>query len=300
MDKTNVFNIFFSYLSYLGNENALSDVIAATCNTSFTFKKLFLDFFFPGKNLVEKCPSAIEREVWSEDKSLRFDLYFTTTDNEEFIIENKIYDRNDHFDEYTKVYKEDHIGYIANYNVDEKKYTHKHTWEEFLVYLKKHAIEKEEKLLIDGVVQYIQEVCGIMEEKNFKLKELNDLGYFLKCLKNLLIKMGFEINNKAKGSSEERVGFWCYKNKSFWFGVYLNDDGKYGFSIWGGIYDYEIKNNKFDNLSFSKFDPKDNTDKCKWFKLNTKFITKLSDEAESYDDKICILEKFISEIEGIK
>lgn len=300
MDKENVFNTFFSYLSYLGNENALSDVIAATCNTSFTFKKLFLDFFFSGKNLVEKCPSAIEREVWSENKSLRFDLYFTTTDNEEFIIENKIYDRNDHFDEYTQVYKEDHIGFIANYNVDEIKYTNKHTWEEFLNYLKDKKVENEEKILVDGVLQYIQEVCGIMEEKNFKLEELHDLGYFLKCLKRLLVKNGFTINNKAKGSSEYRVGFWCYKNKSFWFGVYLNEEGNDGFSIWGGIYNYEIENKKLENLAFSSFDANDNTDKCKWFKLKNEYITKLSDETESYSDKICILEKFISEIEGIK
>ena len=303
MEEKNIFNDFFSYLSYLGNENDLSDIIAATCNTSFEFKKLFLDFFFPEKNLIAKCPAEIEREVWSDDRTLRFDWYFTTNDNEEYIIENKIYDPNDHFEEYTKVYKEDHIGFIADYNIDAVKYTHKYTWKEFYKNLENNLqfFQEEERQLIKGVLNYIKEVCGIMEKKDFKLNTLNDLGYFIQLFKNQLIDNGFEINNKAKGSSEHRIGFWTYKeNRAYWFGLYFDDEGKEGFSIWGGIYDYKMKETKFNNLIFSDYHPEDTSENCNWFKLKNEYLNKLSDESIEYTKKLKILEGFILEIESIK
>ncbi len=102
MNKKNIINEFFLSLSGRSNENALSDIIASTCNVCYNFKKLLLDFFYPGENLIDICSSEIEREVWSDDSEVRFDLYFSTNNNIQYIIENKIFNNNDHYNEYCK------------------------------------------------------------------------------------------------------------------------------------------------------------------------------------------------------
>ncbi len=303
METKNIFNDFFSYLSCLGNENALSDIIAATCNTSYEFKKLFLDFFFPSENLISKCSSEIEREVTSKDGKQRYDFFFSTNDNEEFIIENKIYDPHDHFAEYTNVFPEDHIGFIANYPLDRINYSHKYTWEEFYKILQANIqkFQETELLLINGVINYIREACGIMEQKDFNLNSLNDLGYFIQVLKKVLIENGFEINNKAKGSSEIRIGFWTYKEgRSYWFGIYLTKDKKDNFSIWGGLYKEKINQKSLDTLKIVDYRAVYNDDNSSWFKLKSEYLSDMSNSAISYEKKCEILKDFVSEIETIK
>ena len=297
MKKENhVFFDYFSYLAYRGNENFLSDIIAAACNSCVTFKQLFLDFFFPQEDLMDKCPSEIEREVCSEDETLRFDWYFTTNDEKEYIIENKLYDRNDHFNEYTKVYEENQIGFIANYDVSQIKYSHKHTWKSFYEYIKSNLdlFKGEELLLIESILNYIKGACDFMEERKFDLKKLKDLGYFVKLLKEILKDKGFELNNKAKGSTDERIGFWTYKQKrSYWFGLYLRDEGNTGYSIWGAIYNYQIKQNNFKNLQLADYHEEDKSENCRWFKLKIEKLNKLSEDTS-------ILKNFIDEVESIK
>ena len=296
MEKDNhLFSDYFTYLSSRGNENYLSDIIAAACNSCAKFKKLFLDFVFPEEDLMSKCSSEIEREVWSEDGSLRFDFYFTTNTNEEYIIENKIYDPHDHYDSYTSIYKEDHIGFIANYDVSSILYTHKHTWKNFYTYLKNNLelFTEEEFMLVEGIINYIKGACGIMEERKFDLNKLIDLGYFMQLFKEILKEKGFEINNQAKGSSEERIGFWCYKESGYWFGLYLYTDAEEGFSLWGGIYDYKIKQNSVQKLKYASYDQNDTTNNCCWFKLKEEQLNKLSDD-------ISILKNFIDEVENVK
>ncbi|SEQ49642.1 hypothetical protein SAMN04487977_1055 [Treponema bryantii] len=303
MESNNIYNDFFLSLSRLGNENALSDIIAATCNSSWNFKALFLNFFFPNENLISKCTSDIEREVSSEDGSMRFDLYFTTNDKQEYIIENKIYDPHDHYDEYTKIYNKNHIGFIANYNVSKIKYSHKKTWNDFYSYLIKQEdkFEENEKDLINGVAKYIKEVCGLMEDRNFYLSSTQDLGYFVKVLKKVLIKNDFEINNKAKGSNENRIGFWCIKeNRSYWYGIYLTDEENDGFSIWAGIYNYKIINKTTIKQNCAEYHENDTSENCKWFKLKQTYVNDLSSQNFSYEKKFEILKKFIVEVEEVK
>ena len=241
--ENNLFNTFFNYLSTRGNENYLSDVISAACNSCNQFKKLFLDFFFPNEDLMNKCPSEIEREFSIKKGKYRFDFYFTTAKGDEYIIENKIYDTNDHYNDYKDIPFEN-IGFIANYDIQNIKYIHKYTWKEFYDYLRKNMeyAKGEELVLLESILSYIRGACGIMEKRDFYLNKLDDLGYIVKVLKELLKEANFEINNKAKGSNEYRIGFWSYKVKSYWFGIYLSNDNKDGFSIWGGIYNYTIKN----------------------------------------------------------
>lgn len=294
-------NVFFSYLSALGNENYLSDIIAAACNTCSAFKETFLDFIFSGEDIMTKCPSEIEREFSIKNGKCRFDLYFTTNDGTEYIIENKIYDKNDHYKEYTSISSE-HIGFIANYDVSNIKYKYKHSWKEFYLYLKKKIpyFLENDKPIIDGIFNYIQGACGIMEDRNFNLANLNDLGYVIQKLKEILKERGYAINNKAKGSSENRIGFWGYKKtRSYWFGIYFDINKTEGFALWAGIYDYELKQKKY-NLQYSDYHPEFVNDSSNWFKLKNRFLNKLQVEDVPLNDKIQILNNFIDEVEIIK
>lgn len=296
-NNNSTFVEYFSYLSFYGSENKLSDVIASTCNISAKFKKLFLDFFFSGS--ISDYSSEIEREV--SVKNVRFDWYFSSGNNE-YIIENKIFDINDHFNEYPELIDEKRIGFIANYDVTNIKYTNKHTWEDFYSYLtnKKSNFAEEEQKLIECILVYIKGVCGFMEEKKFSLSNLNDLGYVVQVFKEIMKKKGYEINYKSKCSAEDKMGFWGYDNKkrrSCWFGLYFSANIEDGFSIWGGIYDYEIKEKNI-NLEYTEFIPDDKTDNCSWFKLKSGYLSKLI-KNKDYKNNYEIIKNFIEEVSNM-
>lgn len=301
MNKTdNSIINFFSCMSYRGNENSLSDVIAAACNSSSIFKTIFLEFCFPYDSIMRKCPSEIQREVSKNSGKNRYDLYFLTNNGTEYIIENKIYDKNDHYKEYTKLFS-DHIAFIANYDVSIIQYSNKHTWKTFYNHLKKKLslFPETERMLAEGILAYIHGVCEIMEERNFNIIELSDLGYFIRILKMLLEEMGFSINNQAKGADYNRIGFWVYKNGiSYWFGIYLDVNKSDAFGIWGAIYNYKLEVNP--TTKYSEYHSEYNDLCSKWFKLKKTFLNRLSSDKIGYYKKIKILKDFIDEIESIK
>ena len=293
-------NKFFKSLSYRGNENTLSDIIVAACNSSSFFKEIFLDFIFPNDCIINKCPSEIEREVSKDNGRNRFDMYFISNKGEEYVIENKIYDTKDHFSKYTKSFPNVKFGFIANYDVSNIKYENKHTWKEFFNHLKTNfsSFSEDEKILAEGILNYIQGVCGIMEERNFKLDDINDLGFFIKTLKVILEGKDFAINNQAKGSADDRLGYWVYKNdRSYWFGLYLNDVKTDAFSLWGAIYKYKTKTPP--KTKYTEYYPNCNELDSKWFKLKNKYLENLSSDL-GYNEKIKILKDFIKEIEYVK
>lgn len=298
--KNEAVNNFFSYLSLRGKENYLSDIIATYCNVSFTFKKVFLEFMFPNDEIMSRCPSAIEREVSANKGKYRFDLYFSTVDGAEYVIENKIYDRNDHFNEYSKIIP-NNLGLITNYETTGSiKYKNKHTWLEFFNHIVKikTIFPANEILLIEGLINYIKGTCNIMDERNFNLSKLNDLGYIIKLFKQIMDNAGYTINYRAKGSAENRIGFWGYKEpRSYWFGVYLDEEQ--GFSIWGGIYNYELKGKQFKNLKYSNFHSITKEDNCWWFELKQNYLNKLCNDSLDYDKKHKLIKDFINEIEAI-
>ena len=141
-------------------ENDLSDITWAMCQTSDSFKRAFVHFFFPG--LITTDEIFLQRE-YSEDDS-RPDFYFQAGD-QEYLIECKIYDTNHHFEQYIKRFKilPNQLGYITNYPLRKEGFE-VHTWTEFYLFLQRR-IPKEESPLWQGYLEYLKNICSIFITK---------------------------------------------------------------------------------------------------------------------------------------
>ena len=140
---------FFSLLSTRQrNENHLSDITWAMCESCPEFKHYFLAFFF-GENPEFKRVS-MQREC-SRGKS-RSDFYFKIGE-QEYIIENKIYDRNDHFDQYIEDFKGATFGWIANYTVRNREGVVIRNWESFKQYLENSIIESNYSIATRDIIE---------------------------------------------------------------------------------------------------------------------------------------------------
>ena len=174
---------FISYLSVrFRKENDLSDITWTMCQTSDSFKKAFVEFFFPGLDVNE---IYLQREL-SEDDS-RPDFYFQTY-GQDYLIECKIYDRNHHFEQYTKRFKIEpaQLGYITNYPLQKEGYT-VHTWTELYIFLQKR-IPKEESQLWVGYLDYLKDVCNIFITKApMNLDGMFSLYSFYRCLDEVFV-----------------------------------------------------------------------------------------------------------------
>lgn len=177
---------FQAFASRQNSENDLSDIIYAACESSESFKELFIHFFFPEID----NPSEIYMERESSQKNSRVD-FLLISDDYTYIIENKIYDRNQHFGEYDKAFNipPERFGYITNYDVFEKKNYYLsqgyriHTWKEFYHYLLLHTEEDE---ISKCVLNYIKSVCSIISIKEtMKLSSLTSLTIFFEILKKI-------------------------------------------------------------------------------------------------------------------
>lgn len=136
-------------------ENDLSDITWTMCQTSDRFLEAFVQFFFPG---VSTDDIYLQRELSDDDS--RPDFYFQS-EGKEYLIECKIYDRNHHFEQYTKRFKvpAERLGYITNYPLQKVGFT-VHTWTELYVYLK-GRISDEEASLWNGYLGYLKDVCSV-------------------------------------------------------------------------------------------------------------------------------------------
>ena len=179
----------------LKGENNLSDVTWAFCETSQTFKRLFLSFFF--EEIGQYADDIyIERERQCGNN--RVDFFFEH-DGQNYIIENKIDDRCQHFGEYDKAFgvKPERFGYIMNYNdfqwngLSRKDYAGRgyqiRTWESFYDYLEaaktEEEMSEEEQKLILSYQTYLTNVCNIVKIKQpMKLSALSGLMSFFQLL----------------------------------------------------------------------------------------------------------------------
>ncbi|MDE6578329.1 MAG: PD-(D/E)XK nuclease family protein [Muribaculaceae bacterium] len=242
-------NFFFEKLaSRLKSENDLSDITWAMAHTSSKFTTAFIQFFFKDIIPVEKSSSIFIEREWSKDNS-RPDFYFTYEDNH-FLIENKIYDREQHFEEYVKVFDipNNHLGYITNYPLKMEGFT-VHTWREFYNYISK-LIPDDESDLWNAYLSYLKKCCNLnISTTPMKLKETYSLftlyhsiedivsfsnEYFQTVVADNAFNKGWFSNraggNFKGGPTDGIMGKYfhvSFKDSSIeetygWFGVYFN------------------------------------------------------------------------------
>ncbi len=160
-----MFKKFLSNLAYYFNkENDLSDVTVSLIYSSYAFKSFFLKYFF-GDKIDIKNVSNVIREVLSQDKESRVDIFIEMENDQPFLIEVKIGDTNHHFGQYEKSFNvpSNRLGYIVNYNFKEVGYDVKQ-WDDLyfklLDFIDKMD-ESEEKQTLLGYAEYVKKVCGI-------------------------------------------------------------------------------------------------------------------------------------------
>ncbi len=218
-------NLFRNLAKRINNENELSDVTLAFCETYPEFKKKFLTFFFSNK--INPKEALIRREVTSDDS--RPDFIIETYNSGKYLIEVKIMDSNHHFkkyyDEFSKQKGFENIekqcnencrfGYIANYIISDsslgnddrehKVYYNVKTWEEFYVYLEKDQIVGDNVKSI--YLEYLKNVCGIIKYRKMNLSNLTSLYYLNNAIKKTIKEVSFNnwtvSDNEIKARSGE-------------------------------------------------------------------------------------------------
>lgn len=227
-------------------ENDLSDITWAICESCPCFRSIWLRYFF-GDAIDINDVESIEREVVDVvDGSSRVDFaVYMKGGKQKFIIENKIYDTNHHFDTYEKAFQMpsgEYFGYITNYPIEDKqlcgkKYQVRH-WRDFYFHLKKvQGVPPEDRDLIDGYCEYVKNICGIMTPDNIidlnKLTSLRDLS--LALMEGLNKDTDLFSSEYYKCSYENREGFRRYYFKLTYKGI--NEKWRVSYPYWGIWFD---------------------------------------------------------------
>lgn len=176
----------------LSKENHLSDLTWAIGKNCVNFLEAFMELFGFQFNINDPCDVIRE---YSLQAGGRPDLVVLNGDKF-FIIENKINDRNYHFENYGTFVRDNKatgFGLIINHELEksdvQKTLAYCCTvkkWEEFIDVLNKKEFPEEEKPVVDGYIQYVKEVCSIMEIKEIRFNRLESLYYFNNLIKKII------------------------------------------------------------------------------------------------------------------
>jgi hypothetical protein len=197
---------FRDLASRLYKENDLSDLTWALGKNCDEFLKSLMVFF--GFNFNPGLPTEIIREDSLGDGS-RPDISIENGDTV-FLIENKIYDRNYHIEQYAKLnfLREKEIGklgLITNHRIDDitrakardYNFTNPRTWEEFSRYLDNKVHDKsfsgDWEDVIKGYIEYVKEVCSIVEIKEIRFESLSSLACFNRLVRKVIEQFQSEI-----------------------------------------------------------------------------------------------------------
>ena len=302
--------LFENLSNRLRNENDLSDITWAFCETSHLFKSDFIYFFFPeleSKNIIN-----FERER-SQNNS-RADFYLKDNENNVYIIEAKIYDNNHHFEQYCETYEIDkkHLGYILNYEHNKENFETK-TWTQLYEYLsikKENLITDEEKNLYESYLAYLKNVCNIIHiYKRITLGSMYDLFTFSELLKRQLTfqKDNLKVEIYSRKLNDIRSGYDIKISKNnlipdiwIWVGIYYNVENPIiCFEIWNNegwgkpfFEKIKLSSNNF-NHNYSK--PPYFEDDCYYFEMSDYSSNQFSN-ALHLEEQAMILNKFINEV----
>lgn len=178
---TDMSEFFKAIASRMWKENDLSDMTFALCQSNIDFKKFFLDYFFPNDD-IDPQKALFQREFAVE--GARPDFWINVND-EVYLVEVKIWDRNHHFKQYHDVLTSEcnidaetaygRIGYIANYHISPQEAGYKKdvsTFKKFQVREWTDFYRKlEERVSVDdfaggdfaivGYLHYLRRLCSI-------------------------------------------------------------------------------------------------------------------------------------------
>lgn len=279
------------------NENDLSDVTYALCNSNKDFQNLFLNFCFDETIDTDD----ITREFAVADS--RPDFYFhDNKTKKECVLEVKIYDRNQHFEQYEKQFPNAKYAFIANYQFENIEKWKIKTWKGFYNHLLNSEIKTDP--VISGYLRYLKSVTNILEFKKMNLKECSSLPTLLENLKAILIQeYNFSEYNSTKSFSMYYYGqFFMKKDLYFWIGIYLHDNKLYiGFNdsdYWvpEGIRKNitNLINSNIKNNYYLTTEAQDGNYGKYWFCLNN--INSLYDENRNLDEQKNTLKDFINSV----
>lgn len=224
-------------------ENNLSDITWALCEASPFFCSLWLKFIFDDKFPVEDL-DYIEREVPDTiNGSSRVDFVVHLKNGMgQYIIENKIYDRKQHFGTYDVAYRlkdKEHFGYITNYTMPGNGYSIRQ-WSSFYVRLRDITeLPEEDKSLIHAYSQYLKSICNIMlPEKRIQLDRLSSLRDL-----SIIMKKGLERDTEFFTSTYYKCSYENSESfRRFYFKVTyknIDTDWKESYPYWGIWFDDE-------------------------------------------------------------
>lgn len=307
---------FFRNLSYkFRNENHLSDLTWALCESDAEFKKMFLSFFFKEfENISTELASTIFLHREKSEVDSRPDFQFEY-EGGRFIIEIKINDRNDHFIQYKKTFLDARFGWIANYKMDSHEGIEIRSWQEFYDFIFNNKSKNNE--LINGYLSYLKSICSIVKINKMKLDK--SPFFFVALLKNIIQRerQGFKTqlywSNKSGHNfmtydddlAEMRIGVYFSvlkgKNEIYpWIGIYYTEDIS---EIW-----FEFKKDwckaVFDGINSTTVMPGKYFDEpeeygdfgwAKGFRLKNEIFKKFN-EAETVKEQEAIIDSFFNEV----
>jgi len=299
-----VIDVFFKTLSQkFREETKLSDIIWIMCSSSEIFQNIFLEYCFE-KNI--SVAGEIIREYYRNNS--KPDFYFIDKNDSEYIIENKIYDHGDHFDQYINAFPNATRSFIANYIEPEHKGWFIKNWENFIKYLEEkinNNMKNEEFEFIQSFVFYLKSVTNYWEVKVMNFTNLTSLYNFSKIITEIIQQMGLKEYNIPSNFNEKWYG------KSFF---YENKDGKNVY-IWLGLYIPEpsgvyisfnhfqdenclpsTERKKIENLTSGEYyDETDNEYGDFFIHLKDEYYTKLCNENVDVSEQKDIIKNFLTE-----
>jgi hypothetical protein len=303
-------NLFFQNLSRrFASENDLSDVSWVMAESVPVFRLLFIQFFF--KEVSDLSKLDIFRREHAEGAN-RVDFY-VKINGSEFVIECKVMDKNQHFDDYKDQWPRARHGYIANYVIDPQPGVEMRTWEEFTKYLTDAAhmetIDTSSRELIQGYSLYIKRVCSIIEFKKMTINNLSGLYHFNLLVRKIVQSIsGYKstLVNSSKPFEENRSGRYFSLQKAGgptitpWLGVYYTETvGIYvGFDKgWcKAVFDAMPEKSTNDGLLF-KAPYKDYEEfAAVWFELKEEHFDRFNSQETTSEQQELLLRDFVQEI----
>ena len=236
-NQTCLSDFFLALAERKHNENDLSDMTYALCNTDESFRRFFLQFCFD----EEIDTFDLTREYQKE--SARPDFFFHDLKSQERLIEIKIYDQNQHFKQYEKLFPSAKYAFIANYTHEKVEGWKIKTWKDFIIALEQSALCK--KKLINGYLHYLKTLTNAKEFSKVNLNDCKSLPDFLENLKTLFKQdFGFDVYNALKSCNEYYYGQFFRKGDFYlWSGLYLPEGNIYiGFKDSDGWISKNLRN----------------------------------------------------------